>query len=67
MTRVCDNHKEQAELLLKNKILAAIKKSITKVGKDSSVFERIQEDEEVEDISSPSSMSEEQQISAEPQ
>ncbi|KAL4489407.1 hypothetical protein ABPG72_002703 [Tetrahymena utriculariae] len=46
MTRVSDSCNQQTELMFKNKIFIAIKKSIAKEVKDSMVFERIEEEEE---------------------
>lgn len=64
MTRSSENSNQQVELLLNNKILAAIKKSITKIGKESIEFERIQEENHFEDSpNSSTSINEKQTLS----
>ncbi|KAL4439135.1 hypothetical protein ABPG74_008910 [Tetrahymena malaccensis] len=67
MTRVSDSCNQQAELMIKNKILIAIKKSIAKEGKDSMVFERIEEEEDFQFSCSSTLNVEQSAMNAEPQ
>ncbi|EAS02331.1 hypothetical protein TTHERM_00624500 (macronuclear) [Tetrahymena thermophila SB210] len=66
MTRVSDSCNQQAELMIKNKIFIAIKKSIAKEGKDSMVFERIEEEDSIHSCSSTLNV-EQSAMNAEPQ